>query len=134
LYDSRLHHAGGPCFSDEERVLFYVSFGPARCATPPQASIAPAVAERGLTLGDLRRRDGGLAGAKKWRVSAPRGFLNVHSDPSDPWRMDNVVDMLDHGMVIPGVESDGWVRHDLGWSIRAYEGHEFLVPIEEDNV
>ena len=40
--------------------------------------------------------------------------------------------MLDHGTVVAGVESGGWVRHDLGWSIREYEGHEFLVPLEGD--
>ena len=58
LYDSRLQHAGGPCVDGGDRALFYVSFGHAANEAydaPPQRSLAPAVAKRGLTLGDLRR-------------------------------------------------------------------------------
>ena len=52
----------------------------------------------------------------------------VHADPGDPWRLDNVVDTLDHGTVVTGAEErDGWVRHDRGgWSIKQYEGHAYL--------
>ena len=58
LYDSRLHHAGGPCF-EATRCLFYVSFGHAaneNYPEPPQRSLGEAVAARGLTLGDLKER------------------------------------------------------------------------------
>ena len=55
-------------------------------------------------------------------------------DPGDPWRLDNVVDTLDHGTVVTGAEErDGWVRHDRGgWSIQSYEGHAYLVPLDGD--
>ena len=85
---------------------------------------------------DLRKRADELGGAKKYRVDAPRGFLNVHSEPDDPWRLDNVVEQLDHGTVVTAVEErDGWVRHDMGgWSIREHGGHAFLVPLDDDDV
>jgi uncharacterized iron-regulated membrane protein len=83
---------------------------------------------------DLRKRADELGGAKKYRVDAPRGFLNVHSEPDDPFRLDNVVEQLDHGTVVTAVEErDGWVRHDMGgWSIKAHGGHAFLVPLDGD--
>ena len=83
---------------------------------------------------DLRKRADELGGAKKYRVDAPRGFLNVHAEPGDPWRLDNVVEQLDHGTVVTAVEErDGWVRHDMGgWSIREHGGHAFLVPLDDD--
>jgi hypothetical protein len=85
---------------------------------------------------DLRKRADELGGAKKYRVDAPRGFLNVHSEPDDPWRLDNVVEQLDHGLVVTAVEeSNGWVRHDMGgWSIKAHGGHAFLVPLDDVDV
>ena len=52
LYESRLQHAGTPNFGDRDRVLFYVSFGREPADAP--TSIDPAVAARGLTLGDFR--------------------------------------------------------------------------------
>ena len=81
---------------------------------------------------DLRKRADEL-GAKKYRVDAPRGFLNVHAEPGDPWRLDNVVEQLDHGTVVTAVEErDGWVRHDMGgWSIKTHGGHAFLVPLDD---
>ena len=85
---------------------------------------------------DLRKRADELGGAKKYRVDAPRGFLNVHAEPDDPFRLDNVVEQLDHGTVVTAVEeSNGWVRHDMGgWSIREHGGHAFLVPLDDDDV
>ena len=82
---------------------------------------------------DLRKRADELGGAKKYRVDAPRGFLNVHSEPDDPFRLDNVVEQLEHGTVVTAVEErDGWVRHDMGgWSIREHGGHAFLVPLDD---
>ena len=44
--------AGTPNFGDRDRVLFYVSFG--REPEDAPTSIDPAVAARGLTLGDFR--------------------------------------------------------------------------------
>ena len=84
---------------------------------------------------DLRKRADEL-GKKKYRVDAPRGFLNVHDAPGDPWRLDNVVEQLDHGTVVTAVEeSNGWVRHDMGgWSIKTHGGHAFLVPLDDDDV
>ena len=81
---------------------------------------------------DLRKRADEL-GKKKYRVDAPRGFLNVHAEPGDPWRLDNVVEQLDHGVVVTVVEeSNGWVRHDFGgWSIKTHGGHAFLVPLDD---
>ena len=56
----------------------------------------------------------------------------VHSEPGDPWRTDNVVAQLQHGEVVESrAESGEWVSHDGGgWSIRVYEGHAFLVPLD----
>ena len=83
---------------------------------------------------DLRKRADEL-GKKKYRVDAPRGFLNVHSEPDDPFRLDNVVEQLDHGTVVTATEErDGWVRHDMGgWSIREHGGHAFLVPLDDED-
>jgi len=53
LYESSLQHAGTPNFGDRDRVLFYVSFG--RAPEDAPTSISPAVAARGLRLGDFRR-------------------------------------------------------------------------------
>ena len=44
--------AGTPNFGDRDRVLFYVSFGREPADAP--TSIDPAVAARGLKLGDFR--------------------------------------------------------------------------------
>ena len=60
------------------------------------------------------------------------GFLNVHTEPGDPFRTDNVVRQLPHGAVVESkVEQGVWVDHDGGgWSIRVYDGHEYLVPVD----
>ena len=68
-----------------------------------------------------------------YRVNAlAPGFLNVHSTPGDPWRTDNVVCQLQDGAVVESMREEGvWINHDGGgWSIRVYEGHNFLVPME----
>ena len=68
-----------------------------------------------------------------YRVNAlAPGFLNVHSTPGDPWRTDNVVCQLQDGAVVESMREEGvWINHDGGgWSIRVYEGHNFLVPVE----
>ena len=65
-------------------------------------------------------------------VHALVGFLNVHTEPGDPWRTDNVLQQLPHNAVVVSLAEEGeWVRHDGGgWSIRIYDGHEFLVPLD----
>ena len=54
------------------------------------------------------------------------GFLNVHDEPGDPWRTDNVVAQLPHGAVVESKAEEGvWVHHDGGgWSIRLHDGQE----------
>ena len=67
-----------------------------------------------------------------FRVNSLVGFLNVHKEPGDPWRTDNVVQQLHHSTVVESIREEGvWVLHDGGgWSIRVYDGHEFLVLVE----
>eukprot|EP00439_Symbiodinium_sp_Y106_P063852 s1526_g9.t3 len=56
-----------------------------------------------------------------------RGFLNVHTEPDDPYRADNVVGQLVEGQIVTGLEEKGdWVFHDAGgWSIRFHGGFEW---------
>ena len=70
---------------------------------------------------------------RRYRVNNPHvGFLNVHLEPDDPFRTDNIVCQLGHGAVVTSEREDGsWVCHDGGgWSIREYDAHAYLVPIE----
>ena len=85
--------------------------------------------------GALSRRRAAIDGGagRRYRVVALQpGFLNVHSSPGDPWCTDNVVLQLPDGAVIQSTAEQGdWVHHDAGgWSIREYDGHQFLVPVE----
>ena len=68
-------------------------------------------------------------GSSQWNRQGRRH----HAEPGDPFRLDNVVEQLDHGTVVTAVEeSNGWVRHDLGgWSIKTHGGHAFLVPLDD---
>ena len=127
-------HPNEPITPDEVAEL--LSFPPgwrSRVALQVEAPPAREAVTRAF-YADLRKRADELGGAKKYRVDAPRGFLNVHAEPGDPWRLDNVVEQLDHGTVVTAVEErDGWVRHDMGgWSIKAHGGHAFLVPLDDD--
>ena len=126
-----------PRLSDEltpDEVAELLSFPPgwrSRVALQVEAPPAREAVTRAF-YADLRKRADEL-GKKKYRVDAPRGFLNVHAEPGDPWRLNNVVEQLDHGTVVTAVEeSNGWVRHDFGgWSIREHGGHAFLVPLDD---
>ena len=93
-------------------------------AAPEDAALFASLQKRRAAV------DGGAG--KRYRVESLVGFLNVHSDPGDPWRTDNVVARLPHGAVVMSVAEDGvWVSHDGGgWSIRVYDGHEFLVNLD----
>lgn len=70
---------------------------------------------------------------QRFLVRTQRGFLNVHSEPGDPYRHDNVVGRLWEGQIVTGFEQQGdWLRHDGGgWSIRFHGGFEWLRPLEE---
>ena len=92
------------------------------------------VASRSL-LDDLRRRRSDIAegAGRRYKVCALEpGFLNVHSEPGDPWRVDNVVGRLGDRAVVESLKESGeWVCHDGGgWSIRVYDGHAFLELLE----
>ena len=69
---------------------------------------------------------------RRYRCVTLVGFLNIHSSPGDPHRLDNVLGQLREGAVVESVQEEGaWVCHDAGgWSIREYDGHAFLVPID----
>ena len=71
---------------------------------------------------------------RRYRVdNVSPGFLNVHTAPDDPFRTDNVVGRLLHNDVVESVSERGaWVEHDGGgWSIREYDGHRYLVPVND---
>ena len=76
--------------------------------------------ESSALLAALQKRvdEIGEGAGKRYRVNSVRGFLNVHEEPGDPWRTDNVCAQLDHGAVVQSLEEDGaWVCHDAGgWS------------------
>ena len=70
----------------------------------------------------------------KYRVTTMHGFLNVHTDPTDPHRLDNCVGRLPDGEVVLALSENpegDWILHDHGgWSIRVFEGFEWLVPAD----
>ena len=99
-------------------------------ATPTGTSLGT---DDALASSLKRRMDAVNEGAgRRYRVVTTRGFLNVHSEPGDPFNTANVVCQLDHGAVVESLSEDGvWVCHDGGgWSIRVYGDHQFLVPVE----
>ena len=106
-----------------------------RRAAVAMSSSATSITATDATLyASLQKRAAAVndGAGKRYRVESLVGFLNVHTDPGDPWRTDNVVGRLPHGAVVESNKVDGvWVSHDGGgWSIRLYDGHEFLVPID----
>ena len=103
-------------------------------STPPHLSVS--TAEESALLDSLKQRVAAVedGAGRFYRVNAlAPGFLNVHSAPDDPWRTDNVVCQLQHGAVVESLREEGvWINHDGGgWSIRVYDGHDFLVLVEE---
>ena len=117
-----------------------------RVAVPPHAAASasrePAAAtadslspaETDALHSSLQKRAEAVEGGagKRYRVDALVGFLNVHSEPGDPFRTDNVCAQLAHNAVVESIVERGvWVQHDGGgWSIRVYDGHHFLVPLD----
>ncbi len=70
---------------------------------------------------------------RRYVVRTTRGFLNVHSDPSDPFAVENIVDQLLDGDIVTSVgpNKGHWVRHDRGgWSISVHSGFVWLQPID----
>ncbi|GFH55269.1 canalicular multispecific organic anion transporter 1 [Chaetoceros tenuissimus] len=64
-----------------------------------------------------------------------RGFLNVHSDPFDPFDVTNVVGKLKEGQIVKSMKPNkgDWVYHDGqggGWSIAKFNGFTWLEPID----
>ena len=71
---------------------------------------------------------------RRYLVQTQRGFLNVHSEPGDPYRSDNVVGRLFEGDIVIGIqEQDQWLLHEAGgWSIRFHGGFEWLKLLDGD--
>ncbi|CAL1155320.1 unnamed protein product [Cladocopium goreaui] len=84
----------------------------------------------------LRRRQEELKKEqpRRYLVQTQRGFLNVHSEPGDPYRSDNVVGRLFEGDIVIGIqEQDQWLLHEAGgWSIRFHGGFEWLKLLDGD--
>lgn len=64
-----------------------------------------------------------------------RGFLNVHSEPFDPFDVNNVVGKLKEGQIVKSMKPNegDWVYHDGqggGWSIAKFNGFTWLEPID----
>ena len=108
---------------------------PRACAerqTSFASTLSPAESSALYASLKARRADVDDGAGKRFRVDSLVGFLNVHSEPDDPFRLDNVVGQLGHGEVVESTSERGdWVAHDGGgWSIRVHDGHHFLVPLD----
>ena len=70
---------------------------------------------------------------KRYIVRTTQGFLNVHSEPGDPFELDNVVGQLSEGEIVTSVKPNvgDWVCHDSGgWSISLFNDFVWLQPID----
>lgn len=73
----------------------------------------------------------------RYRVHTKRGFLNIHSEPGDPFRMDNVIGRWLEGDVIDVIgetvetQFGPWVQTSKGWSIQVHERFHFLRPVDD---
>ena len=111
-----------------------------RAASDSRTGSADVDAAADATLRSLRARlselDAARRAPRKFRVNTMHGFLNVHTDAGDPYRLDNVVGRLPHGEVVLALAAnDGgdWIAHDHGgWSVREHDGFEWLVPVDDD--
>jgi hypothetical protein len=71
---------------------------------------------------------------KRYICRTQYGFLNIHTDPGDPFDTDNIVGRLSEGQIVTSVAParGPWIRHDAGgWSISVYEGFVWLEAIPE---
>jgi hypothetical protein len=72
---------------------------------------------------------------KRYVCKTQKGFLNVHSEPVNPYETANIVNQLVEGQVVTSTAParGPWIRHDAGgWSISVFGGHTWLEPLEED--
>lgn len=78
--------------------------------------------------------------SRRYRVRTMHGFLNVHLEPGDPFRTDNVVGRLLEGEVVETVgevmdtDHGPWVQTHKGWSIARHAGFQWLQLITDDFV
>ena len=76
----------------------------ARCSRPLRAALDVELSDEVLAR-SLRQRHEELAKRpRQYVVRTQRGFLNVHREPGDPFRGDNVVARLYEGDVVTGFE------------------------------
>jgi len=67
------------------------------------------------------------------------GFLNIHSEPGDPWRKDNIVGRWLEGDIVEVIsdplktEYGPWLQASAGWSIQIYDGFYWLRPVEDQD-
>jgi len=76
---------------------------------------------------------------KVYKVHTQVGFLNIHSEPGDPFRMDNVVGRWSEGDVIKvkgeplQTRFGPWLQTCKGWSIQIYDDFHWLRPLSPDD-
>mmetsp|Transcript_3817 Transcript_3817/g.5738 ORF Transcript_3817/g.5738 Transcript_3817/m.5738 type:complete len:151 (-) Transcript_3817:160-612(-) len=71
---------------------------------------------------------------KRYIVRTQQGFLNVHSESTNPFALDNIVGQLAEGDVVTSIDAyeGDWVCHDKGgWSIASFRNFTWLEPIDE---
>jgi hypothetical protein len=85
-------------------------------------------------LKDLQSRQDELKQGigKRFKVKTQNGFLNVHSDTSSPFAIENICGKLAEGEIVTstGPNVGDWVNHDGcggGWSISKFGGWQWLI-------
>ena len=70
---------------------------------------------------------------KRYICRTRKGFLNVHKEPCEPFNPYNIVNQLSEGDIVTSVSPPrgGWIHHDSGWSVAVYNGHTWLVEVNE---
>lgn len=71
---------------------------------------------------------------RRYVTRTQQGFLNIHYEPTDPFRTDNVVGQLQEGQIVTstGPTRGFWIPHDGGgWSVCKHGGFTWLEPIKE---
>mmetsp|Transcript_18639 Transcript_18639/g.27624 ORF Transcript_18639/g.27624 Transcript_18639/m.27624 type:complete len:144 (+) Transcript_18639:1-432(+) len=71
---------------------------------------------------------------RRYITRTQKGFLNVHSKPTDPYDVENIVSQLTEDQIVTstGSSKGDWIPHDAGgWSISKFGGFTWLEPIEE---
>mmetsp|Transcript_120833 Transcript_120833/g.225928 ORF Transcript_120833/g.225928 Transcript_120833/m.225928 type:complete len:567 (+) Transcript_120833:41-1741(+) len=79
------------------------------------------------------------AQATKYVVCTQLGFLNIHSEPGDPFRTDNVVGRWSQGDIIEVIDLPAdtkfgpWLKTSRGWSIQIYGQFHWLRPVLDES-